>query len=297
MVTPFLKRVSALPHLGIGVSTEYGASSSTSSLDVFALREAHPEYASFLELGVEVDKGLDDDARRWVVPGFPRTYHVLAVTLDDVGCAAAVDDAFDGVWLTGLRGRLDESRPAWLCGDAGTWHFGVRDRAHMLLLPPILMHETASRLARGVARLREATGYEVLPENPPGTAFVGDLHLLDFFSRVAREADTGLLLDVAHLAMYQHMMGYEPTTGLDALDVERVVEIHVAGGTLRDVSGLSVIDDSHSTAVLDATWRIFEALAARATNLKAVVFECERNSNENVVDGFQRIESIWCSRG
>jgi hypothetical protein len=55
----------------------------------------------------------------------------------------------------------------------------------------------------------------VLPETPPGTAFVGDLHLLDFFARVAEAADTGLLLDVAHVAMYQHVTGRSPLDGLD----------------------------------------------------------------------------------
>lgn len=304
--SPFLRRVAQLPALGLGVSTEYGAATSAGALDVFALRERHPSYAAFLEVGVEVEKGYDSDARRWIERGHPSTFHFLDVNLDDLGDvnlddAGPGDDAdgaaFEGPWLKTLRAQLADAKPAWLCGDAGTWHFGRRDRAHMLLLPPILTAQTASSIARGVARLREATGYEVLPENPPGTAFVGDLHLLDFFSRVAREADTGLLLDVAHLAMYQHVTGRAPTDGLDAFDFDRVVEVHVAGGTVRDVAGFSVIDDSHSTMVLDATWAIFDVVAKRAKNLKAVVFECERNGNDDVAPGFARIEKAWAPHG
>lgn len=286
----FLQRVRALPRLGVGVSTEYGAArvdgALDGALDVFALAAAHPDCAQFMEVGVEVDKGFDDDARRWIDSGRPTTYHFLDVNLDD-------ELDLDAVWLAGLRARIVESRPAWLCGDAGLWHFGVRDRAHMLLLPPILSDDAASAMARGVARLREATGMEVLPENPPGAAFVGDLHLLDFFARVAERADTGLLLDVAHLAMYQHVTGRSPLDGLDAFPCERVVEVHVAGGLVRDVAGFSVVDDTHGTDVLDATWQIFEAVCARATNLKAVVFECERNRTDAVVDGFDRIHRIW----
>ena len=106
-------------------------------------------------------------------------------------------------------------QPAWICGDAGLWHFGRRERGHMLLLPPILTRDSARELAQGIIRLREHTGLEVLPENPPGHVFVGDLHLLDFFALVLDEADTGMLLDAAHLAIYQQVMGHDPLTGLD----------------------------------------------------------------------------------
>ncbi len=282
----FAKRVCDLPLLGLGVSTEYGAFRVDNNLDVVGLRRSHPRYAAFLELGVEIEKGLDDDARAWVGAGLPTTYHFLDINLDDA-------DDFDDAWVARTCGLVADARPAWLCGDAGLWHFGPRDRGHMLLLPPILTDDSASDLAAGCARLRELTGKEVLPENPPGTAFVGDLHLLDFFGRVAQRADTGLLLDVAHLAMFQHVTGRDVLDGLDSFDCERVVEIHVAGGTVRDVDGLSVIDDTHGTDVLEATWRIFDHVVTRAKNLKAVVFECERNRAGDVLAGFARLDQAW----
>jgi uncharacterized protein len=279
----FLDRAPALPSLGIGVSTEYGAARSSGSLDVMKLRAEHPRWASFLEIGVEVDKGLDDDARKWIAHGLPSTYHFLDVNLDD-------DADFDPSWLAKVNAIVDEMKPAWLCGDAGLWHFGPRDRGHMLLLPPILVDEAATELARGVAKMRELTSKEVLPENPPGTAFVGDLHLLEFFKRVAERADTGVLLDVAHLAMFQRARHLDPLFGLDAFPLERVIEIHVAGGVERDTDGLIWVEDLHGTAVLDDVWRIYEHIAPRCKNLKAVVFECERNANEAVASGFERIE-------
>jgi uncharacterized protein (UPF0276 family) len=280
----FLRRVDDLPNLGVGVSTEYGAARASGALDVFALARVHPHRAAFLELGVETDKGLDDDARRWIAQGRPTTYHFLDVNLHD-------DDDFDEAWLTGVNDVVGQCRPAWLCGDAGLWHFGSRDRGHMLLLPPVLVDDAATALARGVARLREATGKEVLPENPPGAVFVGDLHILDFFGRVAERADTGLLLDVAHLAMYGHVTGRDVLGALDAFPLERVVEIHVAGGDVRTTpDGFSFIEDTHGTAVLDETWRIFERVVRGARNLKAVIFECERNPNHGVDAAFARIE-------
>lgn len=279
----FTDRVCALPVLGIGVSTEYGAADSDGALDPLALHRAHPEKAAFLEIGVEIDKGLDSAAQSWVEAGLPTTYHFLDINLDE-------PEDMDPVWLAEVRELCARTKPAWLCGDAGLWHLGRRERGHMLLLPPILTDASATALAEGIVRLREATGYEVLPENPPGSAYIGDLHLLDFFARVADRADTGLLLDCAHLAIYQRMMGHAPTDGLDGFPLERVVEIHVAGGTERESHGFAWVEDDHTTQVLPDTWMILERVAAEARNLRAVVFECERNGAEDVVPGFTAIQ-------
>ena len=79
----FMERVDRLPVLGLGVSTGHGAGDGTSALDIRELRSLHPQYAGFLEIGVEVSRGLDDDARAWAQTGLPCTYHFLDVNLDE----------------------------------------------------------------------------------------------------------------------------------------------------------------------------------------------------------------------
>ena len=282
----FTTRVTRLPRLGVGISTEYGAAAAQGALDVEALRRDHPHYAAFLEVGVEIAKGLDADALSWAAAGRPTTYHFLDVNLDE---PADLDDR----WLSDVRAVAEQIAPAWLCGDAGLWHFGARERGHMLLLPPVLCADAAAAMAAGVVNLRDRLGYEVLPENPPGQVFLGDLHLLDFFARVCDRADTGLLLDCAHLAIFQHVQGHDPLTALDGFPLDRVVEIHVAGATLGEVDGYRFVEDDHTPNVLPATWAIFEHVLARAPNLKAVVFECERNPIEDCLPGLHRIAQTW----
>ena len=266
----FAQRVTSLPLLGLGVSTEYGAADAPGALDLRALRRAAPRLGAFLEVGVETVKGLDAQALRWAGAGLPTTYHFLDINLDE-------PEDFDGAWLAEVRQIASVLKPAWMCGDAGLWHFGPRDRGHMLLLPPILTDNAATEMAEGIIRLREATGLEILPENPPGTIFIGDLSLLDFFARVLERADTGMLLDCAHLAMYQRLMGRAPTDGLDDFPLDRIVEVHIAGGTAKSAGGFSWIEDDHSTTILPETWAIFHHVVAHAPNLRAVVVECERN--------------------
>ena len=216
--------------------------------------------------------------------GWPTTYHFLDVNLDEA-------EDFDAPWLQAVAAIAEHMRPAWMCGDAGLWHFGRRERGHMLLLPPILCAEAARDQAEGVVRMRETFGYEVLPENPPGHVYLGDLHILDFYAQVADLADTGLLLDCAHLAIYQHLMGHEPLTGLDGVPLDRVVELHVAGSTPHEHGGVTYWEDDHTPEVLAETWAIFDWLAPKLPNLKAVVFECERNPLHTVLAGFERLSA------
>nr|WP_255215971.1 DUF692 family multinuclear iron-containing protein [Pseudenhygromyxa sp. WMMC2535] len=279
----FLERVLALPRLGLGVSTEYGASQAEGALDPAQLRREHPAFAGFLEVGVEVVKGLDADAQAWASRGWPTTYHFLDVNLDEP------EDYADGPWLAAVRDCVETLRPAWMCGDAGLWHFGARERGQMLLLPPVLTAEAVAPMAAGIVALREATGLEVLPENPPGAIFLGELHLLEFFAALAERADTGLLIDCAHLAMFQRARGLDPLDGFDLLPWDRVVELHVAGGREREVEGLAWVDDDHGIEVLAETWAITEAALERASNLRAVVVECERNAIAEVAPLFTQV--------
>lgn len=281
---PFSERVRDLPRLGVGISTEFAAA--TSGLDVNGLAERRPELVSFLEVGCDLDRGLDDDARRWARSGRPTTYHFLDVNLEE-------PEDVDESWAVETRALADEIGAAWLCGDAGLWHVGPRDRGHGLLMPPVLVPESADAMAVAVRALRRMTGLELVPENPPGHVYVGEMHLLDYFARMIEAADCGMLLDVAHLAIYQRVTGHRPLDALDDFPLERVVEMHVAAGTEFEHEGRTFVDDDHGVEPLADTWEIFDHVRARACNLKAIVYECERNAEEAVVPTFERLAGAW----
>lgn len=285
----FFARAKTLPHLGVGVSTEYGAHSS-GGLCPHQLFDQTPAWAGFLEIGIEIEKGLDQDAKRWVQASRPTTYHFLDINLDE-------PEDFDPVWLQAVNQIIEEINPAWLCGDAGMWHLGPRDRNHMLLLPPVLNLPAAKAQAQGIRALKEACNREVLPENPPASAYVGPLHILEFFARVCEQADTGMLLDVSHLAMFQHLRGLAPLDGCQDFDFSRVVELHIAGGAIRQSNeGFSFIEDTHGPDVLPASWEIFEHAIANAPNLRAIVVEGERNQQAAIAPVFARAHDLWQQR-
>jgi uncharacterized protein (UPF0276 family) len=278
----FTERVAVLPRLGVGISTEYGAAES--GVDPVAYREAHGG-VDFLELGVDLARGLDAPSQRWVDRGWPTTWHYLDVNLEE-------PDDVDPAWLRDTAAGARAANAAWICGDAGLWHVGPRDRGHGTLLPPVGCWTSVHAMADAVRKIREETGLEVLPENPPAHVLVGDLHPLEVFGGLAEAADCGLLLDLAHLVIVQRALGLSPTSLLDAFPLERVVELHVAGGTTFRIGPHELVDDDHGPEVQDATWALLEAVVPRCTALRAVVVECERNTPDQIHALFARTRAL-----
>ncbi|MCU1280646.1 MAG: hypothetical protein JWM53_4192, partial [bacterium] len=214
-----------LPRLGVGISAEPG--SAAAGIDAVAFAAEHPGLVHFVEYGSDLSRGLDEHVRRWAAAGRATTYHFLDLNLEDPADA-------DEAWLRATADAARAIGAAWLCGDAGLWHFGARDRGHQMLLPPILTIDSADACAESIAKIEDATGMRLLPENPPGAFYIGELHILDYFARVADRSGCGLLLDCAHLAIFQRQRGHAPLTGLDGFPLDRVIEMHVAGGTPRE---------------------------------------------------------------
>lgn len=276
--------IDALPRLGAGISGEYGT---RPAIEPSEFDAAYPGLVHFVEFGTDADRGLDPAILRWVDSGRPATYHFLDVNLEE-------PEDLDPAWMEETRTFAARLRSPWLCGDAGMWHHGPRDRGHGLLLPPILTRASARLAAASIRRLAEATGLPVLPENPPSLHFLGDLHILDYFAEVSAGAGCGLLLDAAHLAIHQKARGLRPLDGLDGFPLDRVVEIHVAGGgEATTPDGFSWLDDDHRAEIHEDVWTILEAALPRATRLKALVYECEHNDPGATVDNFRRLNDLF----
>jgi uncharacterized protein (UPF0276 family) len=280
----FWQRLADLPVLGVGISTEFGARVA-GGLDVLQLRRDRPDLVRFLEIGVDLERGLDAEARAWADAGYATTFHFLDLNLEE-------EEPNADAWAEHAAEIARELRAAWLCGDAGLWHIGPRDRGHSALIPPILTTSSAREMAASLRALRARTRFEVLPENPPAHVYLGDLHLLDYFARVCDEADCGMLLDAAHLAIYQRARGGGPLDGLDGFPLERVVEMHVAGASEFEHEGRIFLDDDHSPEPRPETWTILEAVLPRAPNLRALVYECERNPLPRVIPVFERLAGL-----
>jgi len=91
----------------------------------------------------------------------------------------------------------------------------------------------------------------------------------EFVARVVEGADCGLLLDL-HNIFTNSLNGRQPIDEyLEQLPLERVWEIHLAGG--MELDGFYL--DAHSGAIPDPLYGVTERLLPRLPNLRAIIFE------------------------
>jgi len=128
--------------------------------------------------------------------------------------------------------------------------------------------ETASSAIR---RLQTALMVPVAIETGVSYLRLRDDELPDgeFVARVVETADCGLLLDL-HNAYCNSVNGRQPLEEfLDQLPLDRVWEVHVAGGFELDGFYL----DAHSGAIPEPLHAVIEEIIPHLPNLKAIVFE------------------------
>jgi uncharacterized protein (UPF0276 family) len=277
-------RLGALPYFGVGISGEYGV---RPSIDPSLFNETHPGLIHVVEFGTDTDRGVDSAILRWVDSGRPATYHFLDINFEEL-------EDLDPAWMDETAAFARRLGSPWLCGDSGMWHFGPRDRGHGLLLPPVLTRDSAKRTAESILIVQERTGLPVFPENPPSLYYLGNLHVLEYFAAVSEIANCGLLLDTAHLSIFQKARGLQPLDGLRDFPLDRIVEMHVAGGgEAVTPDGYAYLDDDHRAEVHPDTWEITEYVIPRAPRLKALMYECEHNDPEVTIDTFERLNRMF----
>lgn len=90
-----------------------------------------------------------------------------------------------------------------------------------------------------------------------------------FLNALTAATGCGLLLDLHNLHTNARNLGVDPAAFLDRLDLDRVVEIHLAGGL--EFEGFYL--DAHSGASPEPVWALLEDVLPRCRNLCGVVFE------------------------
>jgi uncharacterized protein (UPF0276 family) len=118
------------------------------------------------------------------------------------------------------------------------------------LLPLQHSKENIARVASRARRMSDLLGVRFALENITYYVHPGrpELPELEFIEQVLEQSGAGLLLDVNNVYVNSLNHGFDARAFIAALDLRRVVEIHVAGHTQRP-SGL--ILDTHGASVAD----------------------------------------------
>lgn len=179
------------------------------------------------------------------------------------------------VWLRQLRQDQADFDFQWYTDHLGWTHAMGQNFALPLPAPDTV--ETRARMVqtlRDIQSFAPAAGVEntasyFLPY-PPLREPVMLAELLD-------AADAWLLLDLHNLWMMATNFNFDPSDWLARAPLDRVIEIHVAGGKLSAPGwlpdGRTMRLDSHDAAVPEAVWSLLAAVRARCPNLRGVTLE------------------------
>jgi len=172
---------------------------------------------------------------------YPLVTHGLTLSI------GAVDEP-DAQYLRELRAEIERTKSPFhsdhLCfSSAG-------GRSLHELLPLQQSRENLRRIGERARRMSDVLGVPFALENityylHPGRA---ELPELEFLSGVLDASGAGLLLDVNNVYVNSLNHGFDARAFIAALDLSRVVELHVAGHT-RQASGLLL--DTHGAPVAD----------------------------------------------
>jgi uncharacterized protein (UPF0276 family) len=161
------------------------------------------------------------------------------------------------------------------------------------LLPLPLRKEAADTAVRRIRELQAGLGVPVAIENVSYYAHPGEAHCTEqeFLLDVLERADAKLLLDVNNVFVNAKNHGFDPYAFLDHMPAERVVQIHVAGHSVRS-DGL--ILDTHGAAVREEVYRLLEH-ALRRIGPVPVLLERDQNFPpfEELAAEVQRLHAIY----
>jgi uncharacterized protein (UPF0276 family) len=129
---------------------------------------------------------------------------------------------------------------------------------HLLPLP--YTEETLSLFASHVDEAQEALGRQLLIENP--SSYLRFRHSsipeAEFLAEVVRMTGCGLLCDVNNIFVTARNLGLDGLAYIDTLPAEAVREIHVAGHSVNEADGHTILIDDHGSPVAGPVWDLYE---------------------------------------
>jgi len=243
------------PNLGLGVG----------------LRNAHFRFV--LEHSPQIDwfeiiseNFMDSGGRpRYVLDQIAERYPIV---MHGVSLSIGSTDPLNFDYLKKLKRLADDIRAEWI-SDHLCWT-GIASLNTHDLLPVPLNEESLAHIVDRIRIVQDFLARPLMLENPSTyvTFTESTLSEWEFISRMACEANCGLLLDVNNVYVSSVNHEFDPVVYLNSLPHERVVQFHLAGHANY---GTHLID-THDGPVTDAVWELYR-LAHRLTGGAATLIE------------------------
>lgn len=193
----------------------------------------------------------------------------VPVLLHGIGMSLGSAEGLDPDRVRHVARLAEAVAPPWFSEHIAFTRAGGIEIGHLAPLP--FTREAVATVAANVAELqRSLAGLPLLLENIAYTLQLpgAEMTEAELVRAVVEETGAFLLLDLENVHANASNHGYDPIEYLETLPLERVVEVHLAGGIQREGRYI----DSHTRPVPEESWALLEWLAPRAA-LRAVIIE------------------------
>ncbi|MBL1142932.1 MAG: DUF692 family protein [Proteobacteria bacterium] len=276
-------QLDTLPTLGIGASLSLSSDPDPVSL---VRTKGGPSFVEYSGL-VDVDAVIDE-VEKIKAAGASILFHPSYINF----CGSYPNS---NAWLDATSKHIAGVDSPWFAQDVAYcfWEEGPAYSTSLGYFIPPPFNQASLELA--VERVKEVQAKVPVPvavEPPPVAFIVGSIPWFSFFGSLAKQTDCALLLDMGHLVSYEMASGRSVLEAIDDLPVERVIEVHIAGGRLKEGEAGPIYVDAHECTIVDETWKMFEAMLPLLPNVKAVCYECEGVNESTVLSTLERIRKI-----
>jgi uncharacterized protein len=250
-------------------------------------------------------------AENYMVDGGPRLAALCAlrdrypISLHGVGLSLASLESPDAEHLARLKLLADRICPS-LISDHLAWQrwAGIH---HADFLPFPRTSEMLGNVVDNIDRVQNVLGCPLLIENPSQYVDLRghEMTEIDFLAEVARRTGCGLLVDVNNIFVSACNLGFEPEPRIDAIPVDMIGEIHLAGHRADADLSSPLIIDSHDTPVADRVWDLYRRLVDRVGRRPTIIerddgippFDAllaERNAAHLILTGSPSLREAAC---
>jgi uncharacterized protein (UPF0276 family) len=213
---------------------------------------------------------IDSQGRpRYVLQQIAERYPVV---LHGVSLSIGSSDPLDFEYLGKLKRLARETNAQWI-SDHICWT-GILGRNSHDLLPVPFTEDTLRHVTEKVRALQDFLERPFVLENPSSYVTFQDSTMdeWEFVSRLAEDADCGLLLDVNNVYVSAFNHDTNPDRFIRALPHERIVQFHLAG----HANYTQYIIDTHDNHVIDPVWELYRT-AHQLTGGVSTLLEWDAN--------------------
>jgi uncharacterized protein (UPF0276 family) len=187
--------------------------------------------------------------------------HGLSLSL---GSAEGLDPEYRDQLLALVRAV----KPPWWSEHIAFTRAGGIDVGHLCPVP--FSREALDVVSSNITEVQDRIEVPLILENITYTVQMPGANMAEaeFLAELVDRTGCGLLLDVTNLHTNAVNLGYDPIAFLDRLPMERVVQLHFAGGQWEN----GMLVDSHARPAPPEVWALLDEVLARAP-VRGIILE------------------------